>query len=276
MRVQTYFNAPVEIMANVCDMTKAIIINCVGAEEFNDDVIDNSVRNDFYIMYVIKGTMNIKFGDCEDIIQAGNLLIMKPGTKFTYSPLKGNKVNYLWLHFTGNQAEQMLRDVNLPTNKILDCGYIGGIEECWTRMCNEFVLNDEHFSQMTNSIFTEILTIFSRRINDPNGKNRLFKSSIYIHRNYHKKLTVDFLASLEGLSESHYRAIFTRTFGESPVEYIITRRVEMACYMLENSDKTLTEIAELVGYNDVYYFGRQFKRKMGVSPGQYRKYRLKY
>jgi len=276
MRFQTYFNTPIEILADVCDMTKDIKINCVGAEEFNDNDCNNSVRKDFYIMYVIKGIMNIKFGDCEDVIQAGNLLIMKPGTKYIYRPVKGIKVNYLWLHFTGNQVEKMLQDANLPTNKILDCGYIGGIEECWTRMCNEFIINDEHFEQMSKSIFTEILTIFSRRINESNGKKRLLKSSLYIHRNYHQKLTVEFLASLEGLSESHYRAVFTRTFGESPVEYIITRRIESAIYMLENSDKTLNEIAELVGYNDVYYFGRQFKRKTGISPGQYRKYRLKY
>ena len=276
MRFQSYFNAPVEAMADVCDMTKDIIINCVGAVDDSINLENTGSRNDYYIMYVINGCMDIKFGEHKQKIHEGNLLIMSPGTHYSYSAEKKDKINYLWLHFTGNQAEQKLRNFDIPVNKILSCGYIGGIEECWTRMCNEFIINDEYFEQMSNSIFTEILTIFSRRLNKHNEKKRLLKSSSYIHSNYHKKLTIDFLASLEGLSESHYRAVFTRTFGESPVEYINSRRIEYAIYMLENTDKTLSEIAEFVGFNDVYYFGRLFKRKMGVSPGQYRKYRLKY
>ena len=66
-----------------------------------------------------------------------------------------------------------------------------------------------------------------------------------------------------------------RIFGESPIEYIISRRIDAAIYMLRNSDKSLAEIAEFAGYNDVYYFSRHFKRKTGISPGQYRKYGLK-
>ena len=275
MRLQTYFNTPFEFMANICDMSKDISINCVGAVDDSIDLENADSRNDYYIMYVVKGGMDIKFGSCKDTIHAGNLLIMSPGTHYRYSAKKGEGLNYLWLHFTGKRAEDVLKEVGLTTNTIFDCGYIGSVVECWGRMCNEFIINDDHFEQMTLSIFNEILNLFSRRLNSNDEKKRFLRSIMYIHEHFQDKITVEYLASMENLSESHYRAIFARIFGESPIEYIISRRIDAAIYMLRNSDKSLAEIAEFAGYNDVYYFSRHFKRKTGISPGQYRKYGLK-
>lgn len=273
MKTQTYHNAPFERMANVCDMTKELCINCVGAVDDSVGFSSRSVRNDYYMMYILKGSMNIEFDEFKGVISAGDLLIMRPGTEYVYYAEKGDGINYLWLHFTGSNAEKMIQNVSVPLNNICYCGQIGSMVEYWKKMFHEFVLNDKYFTQMTTTLFTEILTVFSRRINDFNEKNRLLKSVLYIHENYRKKIKVSFLASMENLSESHYRTVFARLFGESPMEYITARRIEAAEYMLENSDKKLTEISTLVGYNDVYYFGRQFKRKIGISPGKYRKNR---
>lgn len=272
MNFQTYYNTPVETMSDICDMTKDLCINCVGSVD--DSISFNScyIRNDYYMMYVINGQMNIKFDAFDGVISSGNLLILRPGTEVVYSSEIGSGINYLWLHFTGRKAENMVLEALLPINQISNCGHIGSIVECWKRMCNEFVINDRFFEQSSASIFNEILIGFSRRINDSNNKRRLLKSSLYIHENYHKKIDIAFLASLENLSQSHYRALFSKVFGESPMDYIISRRIEAAIYFLENSDKKLSEIASLVGYNDVYYFGRQFKRKTGLSPGRYRRY----
>ncbi len=271
MKFQTYYNTPFEIMADVCDMTKELCINCVGAVDDTLDISTRDIRNDYYMMYVIKGGMKIKFGDFDGSISAGQLLIMKPGTEYMYNCERERGLNYLWIHFTGNMAEKMVCDAGILFNEINNCGYISEVVECWRRMCTEFVINDDYFAQATKSIFNEILIGFSRRINKSDERNRLIKSTSYIYENYQKKISIEFLADMENLSQSHYRAIFTRTLGESPVEYIISRRIEAAIYLLNNSDKKLSEIAELVGYNDVYYFNRQFKRKTGVSPGKYRK-----
>lgn len=274
MKFQTYFNAPFEYMANVCDNTKELCVNCVGAVDDSINLRNYGDRRDYYMMYLIKGSMDIQIGDFKGIIRAGNLLIMKPGTIYNYSSKKGSGLNYLWLHFTGSNAQKLVEEAGIPLNCISDCGYLSDVVECWKRECNEFIVNDEHFSTMTNSIFMEILCLFSRMINKKNQRNRLEKSSFYIYNNYRERISVKFLAEMENLSESHFRAVFTEVYGESPVEYIISRRVNVAIYLLGNSDKKLSEISELVGYNDVYYFSRQFKRKTGFSPGKYRKYIL--
>lgn len=271
MKLQTYYNTPFEVMSNVCDMTKKICINCVGAVDDSISFNNTDARHDYYMMYVIKGSMNIEFGDYAGVINAGELLVMRPGTKYRYRSEKGSGLNYLWLHFTGYEAEKTVEKASVPLNKICFCGNIGSVIECWKRLYTEFILNDEHFEEATILILKEILIAFSRAVNNKRKKNRLLKSTMYIHENYQKKINIEALALMENLSLSHYRALFTQMFGESPVEYIISRRIDAAIYMLESSDKKLSEISSLVGYNDVYYFGRQFKRKIGVSPGKYRK-----
>lgn len=271
MKKQTYYNTPYERLANVCDNSRELCINCAGAVDDSMDFNSHSVRRDYYMMYVLNGSMHISFDGTENIISAGDVLIMKPGTNYSYSSEQGSGMNYIWIHFTGSRAEKILEDFSIPVNRILRCGTDLGIIECWRRICNEFVINDGHFFEVTAAIFTEILTFFSRRINRTDGKRRLMKSILYIHENYQKKISIAYLASLECLSESHYRAVFSETFGKSPTEYIASRRIDAAMYMLEHTDKKLSEISGLLGYGDISYFERQFKRITKMTPGTYRK-----
>ena len=104
-----------------------------------------------------------------------------------------------------------------------------------------------------------------------NSAKRLVDSLFYIHENYHKKISVQTLADMVGVSEPHYRALFVKSYGKSPVDYITERRINGVVYLLDNTDKTLEEIAELTGFCDAYYMTRQFKKIMGTTPGKYRR-----
>ena len=79
------------------------------------------------------------------------------------------------------------------------------------------------------------------------------------------------LAVLSGHSVSHFRRLFTQTYGEAPIHLLIHERVRLACGLLENGDLSVTELAAQCGFEDGNYFSRQFKKIMGTSPLQYRK-----
>ena len=57
----------------------------------------------------------------------------------------------------------------------------------------------------------------------------------------------------------------------TPKQYIVSLRMTNAQLLLESSSYTIQEIADIVGYGDALYFGRLFKREMGMTPSQYRK-----
>ncbi|MGC4030741.1 MAG: helix-turn-helix transcriptional regulator [Tepidisphaeraceae bacterium] len=68
-------------------------------------------------------------------------------------------------------------------------------------------------------------------------------------------------------------AAISRQTGQSPHQYVIGLRVATAREMLLKTDLPVKEIARRLGYADVFYFGRQFKRQTGVSPALFRKSR---
>lgn len=81
---------------------------------------------------------------------------------------------------------------------------------------------------------------------------------------------VDKLAQEVGLSRSHYTRRFSALAGLSPNAFHIQQRIRRAAGLLHDSSMTVTEIAEALGYRDVYFFSRQFKKHEGMSPLDYR------
>lgn len=83
------------------------------------------------------------------------------------------------------------------------------------------------------------------------------------------KLSVSRLAELCGISEVYLRRIFFNTFGISPKEYIIQKRIEYAKNLLTLGDFSVSEVAVLCGYSEPCHFSREFSKRVGVSPQQY-------
>jgi AraC family transcriptional regulator len=77
------------------------------------------------------------------------------------------------------------------------------------------------------------------------------------------------LAALVGLSPHHFCRVFARTFGRSPIRYLIERRIERACMLLDTSALPVADVAAQVGYDDPGYFARLFRKHKGVAPSRY-------
>lgn len=79
------------------------------------------------------------------------------------------------------------------------------------------------------------------------------------------------LAGYCDLSVSHFSLVFRQTTGRSPLDYLIHLRIQRACNLLDLSGLKVKEVAARVGFEDVFYFSRVFRRVMGLSPSAYRK-----
>ena len=88
-------------------------------------------------------------------------------------------------------------------------------------------------------------------------------------------LTRDFslseLAATCKMGESYFQKLFKEIHGISPKKYIIQLKINHACDLLRLERYTVTQIAELCNFSDVYFFSRQFKEYMGVAPTQFQK-----
>jgi len=79
------------------------------------------------------------------------------------------------------------------------------------------------------------------------------------------------MVARSGLPERSFKRRFTRAAGMSPIDYVHTVRLEEAKQMLEATDDPVEAIALEVGYQDASFFGRLFRRKVSLTPMQYRR-----
>lgn len=73
------------------------------------------------------------------------------------------------------------------------------------------------------------------------------------------------------LSRAQYTRRFVRALGVPPNRFVVETRLERAAHLLRETDMTVSQIADALGYRDLYFFSRQFKQHRGVPPGSLRK-----
>jgi len=87
---------------------------------------------------------------------------------------------------------------------------------------------------------------------------------------YDEPLTVDDLAAAAFMSRAHFSRAFKRAFGESPYNYLLTRRLERSAHLLRSTDWSVTDICMAVGLTSVGSFTTSFTKVYGRSPTAYR------
>ncbi|MFB9275467.1 AraC family transcriptional regulator [Cohnella cellulosilytica] len=93
----------------------------------------------------------------------------------------------------------------------------------------------------------------------------------HLARHYRRTISLDRLARQLNYSPQYVSRKFKEQTGRSPMDYVIGLRMDRARELLQTSEASLQEISAHVGYADLMYFNRLFKKTVGLTPGQYRK-----
>jgi len=86
----------------------------------------------------------------------------------------------------------------------------------------------------------------------------------------HDVPAVETLAAEAGYSVDHFGRVFREVTGQTPQAYIVAARINRARQLLMETSMTVSEVANVLGYRDVYFFSRQFKQKTGRPPSAFR------
>lgn len=99
---------------------------------------------------------------------------------------------------------------------------------------------------------------------------RIKQMIAYIQTHFQEKLSLEDIAAQANISRNSCLSCFRRVLGVSPLEYVIDQRLEWALHLLISSDLTIAEVANDCGFGDASYFGKAFRRRLGLTPSQYR------
>lgn len=135
------------------------------------------------------------------------------------------------------------------------------------------VHDDPLAEQHCEWIVLQILALIWREVQTPQRSESdrlIFQQIERIRSGEDLFISVDELAREAKRSRVHYSRCFKKIQNETPNQFLIQQRVERACILLRETDWTIEVLAERLGYSDVYFFCRQFKRVMRMTPRQYR------
>jgi two-component system response regulator YesN len=131
----------------------------------------------------------------------------------------------------------------------------------------------ENIDEMIISFEKIIKKLFEKKIdkNVDEINNKTMRSILAdVNENYCNELSLLALAKKYYINPSYISQLFKKELGKNFTDYILSLRIKRACELLSESNMSLPDVSQKIGYNDYFYFSKVFKKVVGQTPSQYR------
>lgn len=229
------------------------------------------------IIYCIKGRGWCEMGGARREIAPGELLVIPPGTPHTYGADEKRPWTIYWAHIKGESNLSLLAEMGITrAEPVLSLGEEPELLALFEKLLEVI----EHgyasarlvyASQILTHLIGSIIWVSHNSLaGSANTTQKVKQSIVFMKQHLDRPSTVASFAATANLSESHYRSLFKRQTGYSPMDYFIRLRVHKACQLLDTTNLSVKEVARSTGFDDALYFSRAFKCVIGLSPAKYR------
>lgn len=230
----------------------------------------------YIIGLCLKGESKYWINDRILEIKEGDVVFIQKGISYSAESDKQNPWEFYSIGFDigchNQETENVIGSLEncFKKKSILN---IQGVSLC-ASLYNHWTSRTTGYKLISYSILMEILyrIIICKRYSNlaPIHVRKVEKSVEHIRSNLEKNFSVTELACMVGLSPSYFRMLFKKATGFSVIDYQNTIRINMAKEKIENGESTVGEAARELGFDDMSYFSRLFKKKVGSLPSAHR------
>lgn len=244
-------------------------------------------HSDFEFIRVLEGELYIRLDNNEYTAEKGTVIFINPETVHGANPIGDCVYECVVMH----------TDLFSETNS--DCRYF--VEELLSRKYAISEINSDKnspFNISVNTLFDslkekkpgyrftvigalynflgavldgKLYTSLDASVSADKNHPKLKKVLDYIKENYQFPITLEDMAKHSSMSPKYFCSYFRSMTQKTPVEYLISYRIQQASKELLNTDNSVTDIALSCGFNDLSYFIKTFKLAKGITPAKYRK-----
>lgn len=139
---------------------------------------------------------------------------------------------------------------------------------------NNYILNSPEINkyELSSKVYTFIMYLLDLMTGIPqkNTPALIVKALSYIDENFTSQIQIRDIADNLHISHTYLTKLFQKNVGVTPIKYVNMKRIEYACYLLQNTDLSCESISEKTGIYDNAYFHKMFKSVKGMTPVQYK------
>lgn len=242
-------------------VTKIERVALIGKEEYPDKHISFSPSlkcNE--LIFRFNGEATILFDDLILKSQKNSIRFLPKGEASKYE-LFHNPGDCILIDFqTDKPVSQKALVINMPKNESIG-QLFQKIFTCWINK------KKDYYFRCLSILYLILAEMQMENFTLLSHQKKIQPAIDEIHKHFlDKNLTTSKLADICGISETYFKRLFKEKYNISPRKYIIKSKIEYACSLLLLKQYSIKQISELCNYSDIYFFSRQFKEYIGISP----------
>lgn len=230
-------------------------------------------RSDYQFIYIQAGRGTFFIRGVRQILEKGSLILYKPGERQHYFYDTTCNTRAYWVHFTGNDIEFLLRKNGLWDQSVYLIDTRTSFPEIVTKIIRELQFHAYNYELNCHAYFLELICSLSRSVNSRYSfsleQELLIPALDMLNNNFQTDYDMKTLASLCGMSVSHFIRQFKKCTGFPPHQYRTMVRIANAKNKLLIDGYSISEVARQLGYDNPLYFSRIFKKYTGSTPSDY-------
>ena len=229
------------------------------------------------IFYVVSGQGSFVIDDQPHPVAKDDLVVINPRVQHTELSNSSEPLSYIVLGVDG--LELAVGDEEQRQFHIIRCreantalrGYMIDMLQEAEAAAQDHEALCQHLLQV---ILVRILRNFDRSARIVPSRKKVSKECAaarrYIDTHFRESLTLDQLAEIVHINKYHMVHSFTKAYGVSPINYLLSLRLQESRYLLQSTDYSMSQISQMVGFSSPCYFSQVFHKAMGMSPRDYR------
>jgi AraC-like DNA-binding protein len=232
---------------------------------------------EYQINYITEGEgiMETKFGHYQ--VKPGSILLVYPGQWHRYKPSADTGWTEHYIGFSGTYARYLFQNSEILCNhpSVLSLGFHDNLMQLFNQIID--LVHDEKpgFQYVCTGLLIQLLgnilyMIKNQGFNGKEIERKIRHARMRLQEQYSEPVDMERLALSCNMGYSHFRKMFKKYTGMSPLQYHNMFRLQKAKELLSESDKPIKKIALELGFQSEHYFTRLFKKKMGVTPSELR------
>ena len=224
-------------------------------------------RGSYGLVSVLEGSAEYRFAGGERITVApGDCLLIPPSSAYFI------ETQTAFRHYTVNfdiHEENSSIDVLDTHTRLLQCKSNEQIEITFKRLVHLWSAKKPCFEMQATGLLYELLSLFYRAYTKERSPvdNRLQAARAYIEQHFDRPISLRQLAYLCSMSVTNFRREWAKQYAEPPMQYRDSIRLYYAKEYLNSGYYSVSGVAKKCGFDDVSYFIRFFKKKVGTTPG---------